>query len=237
LSYRLNGLVALYRKEMAAIFYSPVAYAVIAVFVLLMGYTFCAQLFHTRSVSLVPMLFQAAMLLILTIPLLTMRQFAEERRSGTLELLLSTPISDLAVVLGKFFASLSVIALLLVLMLAFPCALATIADPDWGPILSGYVGLLLLAAALIALGLAVSAVTTNQLIAAIVSLGLFLLLWMAEVLGVLLPAPFDEIAIGLSLDSRFAPFATGAVYLSDFGFFATLGLFGILLNVAALARR
>ena len=152
-------------------------------------------------------------------------------------MLLSTPVSDLAVVLGKFFASLSVIALLLVLMLAFPCALAAIADPDWGPILSGYVGLLLLSAALIAVGLAVSALTSNQLIAAVVSLGLFLLLWMAEVLGMLLPAPFDEIAIGLSLDSRFAPFATGAVYLSDFGFFVTLGLLGIGFNVAALTRR
>lgn len=233
----MNGLAALYRKEMAAIFYSPIAYSVIAVYLLLVGYTFCAHLVHARSVSLVPMLFQAALLLILTIPLLTMRQFADERRSHTLELLLSTPVGDLAVVLAKFFASLSVVALLLALMLAFPCALTLVADPDWGPIVSGYIGLLLLGSALIAVGLAVSALTSNQLVAAIVPLGLFLLLWMAEVLGVLLPAPFDEFAIGLSLDGRFAPFATGAVYLSDFGFFLTVTLCGLLLCVAALVRR
>ena len=118
----MNGLGVLYRKEVATIFHSPIAYAVIAVFTLLMGYTFCAQLFHTRGLSLVPMLFQAALLLILIIPLLTMRQFAEERRNGTLELLLSTPIDDIAVVLAKFFANLSVVALLLVLMLVLPGA-------------------------------------------------------------------------------------------------------------------
>lgn len=233
----VHGLGALYRKELAAIFYSPTAYAVIGVFLLLLGYTFCAYLFHAQSASLVPLLVQAALLLILTIPLLTMRQFAEERRNGTLELLLSTPVSDLSIALAKFFANMSVVALLLTLMLVFPCALATVADPDWGPIASGYCGLLFLAAALIAFGLAISALSANPLIAAIVSLGLFLLLWMAEVLGVLLPAPFADFAVALSLDTRFAPFVTGALYLSDFGFFFSASLLGILLCAGALARR
>ncbi len=234
---RTTPLVVLYQKEMTAIFYSPIAYAVIAVFSLLMGYTFCAQLFHTRGLSLVPMLFQAALLLILTVPLLTMRQFAEERRSGTLELLMSTPVSDLAVVLGKFLASLSLVAVLLCLMLAYPIALELVAEPDWGPIISGYIGLFMLSSALIAVGLAISALTSNQMVAGVLSIGLFLLLWMAEVLGVLLPAPFDQMAIGLSLDARFMPFATGAVYLSDFGSFLTFTLLGILACVSALARR
>ncbi|MFT4563852.1 MAG: ABC-2 type transport system permease protein [Gammaproteobacteria bacterium] len=233
----MNGLGPLLRKELGAIFLSPVAYAVIAMFVILMSYTFCAQLFHSRSASLAPMLFQAATLLLLTIPLLTMRQFAEERRNGTLELLLSTPVDDLAVVLAKFLATLSVIGVLLVLLLALPLTLGAFSSPDWGPIASGYIGLLLLAAALTSIGLAVSTVTSNQLVAAALTLGLFLLFWMAEVLGVLFRAPFDEIAIALSLDTRFTPFATGAVYLSDFGFFLTVGLVGLLLSVAGLSRR
>jgi ABC-2 type transport system permease protein len=233
----VNGLGPLLRKELGAIFLSPVAYAVIAMFVILMSYTFCAQLFHSRSASLAPMLFQAATLLLLTIPLLTMRQFAEERRNGTLELLLSTPVDDLAVVLAKFLATLSVIGVLLVLLLALPLTLGAFSSPDWGPIASGYIGLLLLAAALTSIGLAVSTVTSNQLVAAALTLGLFLLFWMAEVLGVLFRAPFDEIAIALSLDTRFTPFATGAVYLSDFGFFLTVGLVGLLLSVAGLSRR
>lgn len=222
---------------MAAIFLSPIAYAVVAMFMTLMAYTFCAQLFLAKSASLVTSLFQAAMLLILTIPLLTMRQFAEERRNGTLELLLSTPVDDLSIVLAKFFANLSVIVALLALLLAFPITLALVAEPDWGPILSAYIGLLLFSSALTAIGLAISAFTSNQLVAAVASLGIFLMLWMAEVLGVFLPAPLDEIALGLSLDGRFAPFATGAVYLSDFGFFLSLTMIGILGCVSGLSRR
>lgn len=222
---------------MAAIFLSPIAYAVVAMFMTLMAYTFCAQLFLAKSASLVTSLFQAAMLLILTIPLLTMRQFAEERRNGTLELLLSTPVDDLSIVLAKFFANLSVIVALLALLLAFPITLALVAEPDWGPILSAYIGLLLFSSALTAIGLTISAFTSNQLVAAVASLGIFLMLWMAEVLGVFLPAPLDEIALGLSLDGRFAPFATGAVYLSDLGFFLSLTMIGILGCVSGLSRR
>jgi ABC-2 type transport system permease protein len=222
---------------MAAIFLSPIAYAVVAMFMTLMAYTFCAQLFLAKSASLITSLFQAAMLLILTIPLLTMRQFAEERRNGTLELLLSTPVDDLSIVLAKFFANLSVIVALLALLLAFPITLALVAEPDWGHILSAYIGLLLFSSALTAIGLAISAFTSNQLIAAVASLGIFLMLWMAEVLGVFLPAPLDEIALGLSLDGRFSPFATGAVYLSDFGFFLSLTMIGILGCVSGLSRR
>ena len=222
---------------MAAIFLSPIAYAVVAMFMTLMAYTFCAQLFLAKSASLITSLFQAAMLLILTIPLLTMRQFAEERRNGTLELLLSTPVDDLSIVLAKFFANLSVIVALLALLLAFPITLALVAEPDWGQILSAHIGLLLFSSALTAIGLAISAFTSNQLVAAVASLGIFLMLWMAEVLGVFLPAPLDEIGLGLSLDGRFAPFATGAVYLSDFGFFLSLTMIGILGCVSGLSRR
>jgi len=228
---------AIYRKEMAAIFYSPVAYAVIAVFALLMSYTFCAQLFHTRSSSLIAMLYQAAMLMLLTVPLITMRQFAEERSNRTLELLLSTPISEMTIVAGKFFASMSLVVVLLGVMLCYPAALSLVADPDWGSVFSGYAGLLLLGCALIALGLAISALTSNQVIAAILTLGLFLVLWMAEVLGVYLPSPFDDVAVALSLDTRLSPFAAGLIYLSDIGYFVLLTLLGCFFAAAALGRR
>jgi len=233
----MNGFRALYRKELGSIFYSPVAYAIIAVFVFLMAYTFCAQLFHTRSGSLIAMLYQAATLLLLTIPLVTMRQFAEERSSGTLELLLSTPVSDVAIVMAKFAATMTMIALMLGLTLLFPAALMIVADPDWGPVVSGYAGLGLMAAGLTAAGLAISVLTANQVIAAIVTLGLFLLLWMAEVLGIYLPSPLDDVALALSLDSRLTPFAVGLVYLSDVAYFVSLTLFGLLAAVAGLGRR
>jgi ABC-2 type transport system permease protein len=96
---------------------------------------------------------------------------------------------------------------------------------------------LLLGGALTALGLAVSALTANQIVAATVSLGLFLLMWMLDTLGSLLPDPYDTVVINLSLLAHFTPLATGALYLSDLGFFATLILVGLLLSVRALARR
>jgi ABC-2 type transport system permease protein len=123
------------------------------------------------------------------------------------------------------------------MVLAFPLTLSFISAPDWGPIVSGLVGLLLLGGALSAIGLAVSVFTSNQLVAAVLSLGIFLLLWMSEALGVFFGDPFDDIAVAISLDTRFTPFVTGAVYLSDFGFFLSLTLLGILLSVAGLARR
>jgi ABC-2 type transport system permease protein len=110
-------------------------------------------------------------------------------------------------------------------------------DPDWGPIYSGFLGLLLLAAALTAIGLLASGLTSNQIVAAVVSLGAGILLWMIDTLGYLLPDPYDALVSHLSLVAHFTPFATGALFLSDVGFFLTVVLVGLFLSVRALARR
>jgi ABC-2 type transport system permease protein len=96
---------------------------------------------------------------------------------------------------------------------------------------------MLLTAALVALGLAISALTTNQIVAATVSLGMFLVLWMIDTLGSLLPSPFDNLVMSISLLAHFTPFATGAMYLSDVGFFLSVILLGLFLSTRALARR
>jgi ABC-2 type transport system permease protein len=224
-------------KETRALFVSPIAYPVLAVFLLLMGYTFTAMLFLNKNATLVHEFFQASMLLLLIVPVITMRLLAEERRAGTLELLLTSPVREIEVVLAKFLASMAVIVAMLAPTVAYPITLQIFGDPDWGPVYSGYLGLALLGGALTSLGLAVSALTANQIVAAIVSLGLFLLMWMLDSLGTLLPDPYDTLVINLSLLAHFTPFATGALYLSDLGFFTTLILLGLLLSVRALARR
>lgn len=233
----MSAFEALVAKETRALYTSPIAYAVVAVFLLLMGYTFVATLFLNKTATLIHSFFQAATLLLLFVPVITMRLFAEERRAGTLELLLTAPVREIDVVLAKFLASLSVVVVMVSLTLAYPLTLVLFGDPDLGPIYSGYLGLLLLGAALVAIGLAISALTANQVIAAVVSLGLFLLLWMLDTLGSLLPAPYDNIVINLSLLAHFTPFATGALYLSDLGFFVSLVLVGLAFGVRALARR
>lgn len=233
----MSRFVTLLAKETRALFASPIAYAIMAVFLLLMGYTFTATLFLSKIATLVRDFFQAAMLLLLVVPVITMRLLAEERRAGTLELLLTLPVREIEVVLAKFLASMAVIVAMLAPTLAYPITLQIFGEPDWGPVYSGYLGLILLGGALTSLGLLVSALTANQVVAATVSLGLFLLLWMLDSLGSLLPDPYDAVVVNLSLLAHFTPFATGALYLSDFGFFTTLILLGLLLSVRALARR
>jgi ABC-2 type transport system permease protein len=224
-------------KEEKAIFFSPIAYATVAVYLLLMGYTFTAVLFLNRTGELVRVFFQAAVLFLLIVPVVTMRLFAEERRAGTLELLLTSPVRELEIVLAKFAAGLSLPGLMLVLTGSYAAVLGVYGDPDWGPIYSGFLGLLLLAAALTAIGLLVSGLTANQIVAAVVAMGIGILLWMIDTLGHLLPDPFDAIVSQLSLVAHFTPFATGALFLSDVGFFLTIVLAGIFLSVRTLARR
>jgi len=233
----MTPFVPLLGKETKALFSSPIAYAVIAVYLLLVGYTFTASLFMNKMATLVHIFFQASVLLLLMIPIITMRQFAEERKSGTLELLLTAPIREFSIVLAKFGASMAVVLVMLALTASYAVVLGVYGNPDFGPIYTGYLGLLLLGAALTALGLMVSALTANQVVAAVVSLGLFSLLWMLDSIAALLPDPFGNVLLGLSLLAHFTPLATGAMYTSDFGFFLSVTLLGLFLTVRALARR
>lgn len=233
----MTALLALAAKETRALFVSPIAYAVIAVFLVLTGYTFAVTLFVTKQATLAHIFFQSAVQLILLVPLVTMRQFAEERRGGTLELLLTAPVREGGIVLAKFAASMAVLLAMLALTLVYALILATFGNPDWGPIYSGYLGLAMLAGALVSIGLAVSALTTNQIVAAVVSLGIFGMLWAIDAWAALLPSPIDDWVLGLSLLARYTPFAVGAMYASDFGFFLAVILLGLFLTVRALARR
>jgi ABC-2 type transport system permease protein len=230
------SLSTLVVKEVRTLFSSPIAYAVIAVFIVLSGYTFTVTLFVSKQATLVHIFFQAAVQLILLVPLITMRQFAEERRNGTLELLLTSPVREIDIVLAKFIASMVVVLAMTSLTLIYATVLAVYGQPEWGPIYSGYLGLVLFGAALLSIGLMLSALTANQIVAAVVSLGLFGLLWAIDTLASLLPQPFENWLLGLSLLAHFTPFAVGAMYVSDFGFFLSVVLLGLFLTVRALAR-
>jgi ABC-2 type transport system permease protein len=191
----------------------------------------------SKQATLVHIFFQSAMQLVLLVPLVTMRQFAEERRGGTLELLLSSPAPEIDIVLAKFAAAMTMLLAMIGLTATYAVVLGLFGKPDWGPVYSGYVGLILLAGALVSIGLAISALTANQIVAAAVSLGVFGFLWAIDSLAALLPPPIDNWLIGLSLMARFTPFAVGAMYTSDVGFFLSLILLGLFLTVRALVRR
>jgi ABC-2 type transport system permease protein len=233
----MRTFAALLWKEEMAIFTSPIAYVVLSVFMLVMGYTFTLNLFIAHDQTLVHIFFQIYVLFLLIVPIITMRLVAEERRLRTIELLLAAPVSEVAVVFAKYLASLSLVVVMLALSGAFALALAVFGHPDWGPVWSGYAGLFLLGAALVAVGLFTSSLVSNQVIAALLSLSLFLLLWIIDHFGWLLPDPFDAFVVNLSLLVHFSPFATGSLFLSDAGYFIGAALLGLFLSVRALARR
>lgn len=233
----MRTFAALLDKEIRALFYSPIAYIVIAVFLVLMGYSFTLTLFLSKYATLVHIFFQSAGLLFLIVPVITMRAFAEERKSGTLELLLTAPVRESQVVLAKYLASMSVVLAMIALTGCYGVVLAIFGTPDWGPIYSGYLGLALLASVLVSLGLLVSALTSNQIVAAVITIGVSFLLWMIDTLASMLPDVLERVLISLSLLARFTPFATGAMYTSDLGFFVSATLLALFLAMRALARR
>src|SRR5215510_1033895 len=126
----MSALGVLLRKELHATFTSPIAYAVAAVFLLIIGYTFSLTLFFTKVANLIYIFHQMYVLLILLVPILTMRAFAEERRTDTLELLLTAPVPEVSVVVAKFLAPLALVAALLAASGAYPVVLGLYGQPD-----------------------------------------------------------------------------------------------------------
>jgi ABC-2 type transport system permease protein len=233
----MRGFAVLLQKEGMALFSSPIAYVVVAVFLLIMGYSFTLTLFISHTPSLVPLFFQMFVLFLLSVPIITMRLVAEERKLRTIEILLTAPVTEVQIVLAKFTASLALLVLMLALSAAYPIVLGFYGDPDWGPIYSGYLGLVLLGAALVGTGLLASTLVSNQIIAALLSLSVFLLLWIIDDFGYLLPDPLDSLVVNLSLSGHFKPFATGSLYLSDAAFYVSATLLTLFLSVRALAQR
>jgi len=196
----LGGCLALIRKELTVYFASPIFYITGFFFLLLAGYFFFTNVLYYRIISFQvvqqaaqnlqaagqlnpqqmvfrPLFGVLAIVLLLLVPLLTMRLLAEEKRSGTAELLFTYPLTDWAVIWGKFLSALLVYIILLAFTLVYALVFATITRLDWGSLFAGYLGLILLGGACLALGLFASSLTENQIIAAVVSFALLLLFW------------------------------------------------------------
>jgi ABC-2 type transport system permease protein len=231
---RLGVLLA---KELGATFTSPIAYAIATVFLVVLGYTFSLTLFFTKVANLTYIFHQMYVLLVLLVPILTMRAFADERRTGTAELLLTAPVREVWIVLAKYLASLALVLGLLAASVSYAIVLGRYGDPDGGPIYGGYLALALLASLLVAVGTLTSSLTENQVVAAAVSLGVFLMLWFADSVSYLLPAPLDLVATNLSLIGHFSPFVTGSMFLSDVGYYISLSLLALFLTARRLADR
>jgi ABC-2 type transport system permease protein len=233
----MSALGVLLRKELHATFTSPIAYVVSGVFLLVAGYTFALTLFFTKVANLIHLFHQVYVLLVLLTPVITMRAFAEERRSDTLELLLTAPVREIWIVLAKYLSAMALVATLLLLSFSYALILQAYGAPDLGPIYGGYVALLLLASLLVAVGAMWSSLTENQVVAASASLGTFLMLWFADSVAYVLPAPVDLFFVNASLLGHFAPMSRGSLFLSDVGYYVTGTLLALFLTTRVLADR
>jgi ABC-2 type transport system permease protein len=166
-----------------------------------------------------------------------MRAFAEERRADTLELLLTAPVREVWIVLAKFLASLLLIYAIYAISLVYALILARYGEPDWGPIYAGYLALALHAGLLVGIGLLMSSLTESQVVAATLAIGTLLMLWFADSVAYILPAPFDSVALNLSLIGHFRPMVHGSVFVSDIGYFVSGAMLALFLTTRRLVER
>lgn len=177
----MPNILVIAKRELQAYFSSPIAYVAIAVYLIINGFIFALDMTGMAQYGVSPTLqnqFSTMVFLMLMFaPVLTMRLLAEEQRMGTLEILLTSPVRDWEVVVGKFLASLGVLLLTIVITLAYAAIMLAYGNPDKGPMAAGYLGLFLAGGALLSIGVLASAMTQNQVVAAVIALVVNLVLW------------------------------------------------------------
>lgn len=211
---------SIFKKEAVGYLTSPLAYVFIATFLLISGYTFWAILLESRQAHLRETFEVLSSLLLFLTPMLTMRLLSEEKKSGTIELLFTSPLSPLQIVLGKFFACFCVFLVIFTFTLAYPLTVYTFGSPDIWPIVGGYIGLLLLAACYTSIGLLASALSENQLISVVISFAMLLFFWMIYwAKDFIRIAFFSNLVRNLSFLEHFEGFGKGIISLPDIVYF------------------
>jgi ABC-2 type transport system permease protein len=252
----MRNILAIVERELRAYFSSPIAYVVLTIFVFLSGIFFRSILAQVMQMGLIsqmqaqqlgprPMdmpgmisrgfLSTMSVILLFIMPMLTMGLFSEEKKRGTIELLLTSPLTDLQVVLGKFFAAASFFVILLLSTLIPMAVLYLFGQPASGPILTAYLGLLLYGLAIVAIGLFISTLTENQIIAAVLSFGTIMVLWLVDVVANNAESPTSKgVLTYLSILSHLDDFMKGVLSTSHIIFYISLMLVGLFLTYRSI---
>ena len=207
---------AVIRKELAMLWASPLPYVVAALFHLTVGLLFVDQIAGRRQAVLQPVFPIAGFVLVVLVPVLTMRTLADEQRAGSLDVLLAIPVPARVLVVGKWLATWATTLLAMAPLALGPVVLAAWGEPDWGPLITGSIGLVLLAGALVGVGVLASSLTSSQAVAALVASTTGLLMWFSNA------GPGREgraLLARVSLSERLRGFAGGVVDTADLGFF------------------
>ncbi|MFZ5775915.1 MAG: Gldg family protein [Thermodesulfobacteriota bacterium] len=237
----MTQTMAMAKKELKAYFGSPMAAIFIGAFLLcaLFSFFWLESFFARNLADIRPLFGWMPLLLLFLSAALTMRQWSEEQKMGTLEVLLTLPVPFSRLVVGKFLAVLALVGLSLCLTLGLPLTVAILGDLDWGPVLGGYLGALLMASAYIAIGLFVSSRTDNQIIALISTVLLSTLFYLPGASGVthLLGNQAGEFFRSLGTGGRFLSIERGVIDLRDLAYYLSITAFFLAANVASLASQ
>ncbi len=242
----MKNIWVIFRKELSSYFASPIAYAIMALYAVLFGVFFYSAVRYFQQAAfrsqmmgqsfpmninemiVRPVLMNVSVIGLFLIPMLTMRLFAEEKRSGTIELLMTSPIRDAELIVGKWFAALTLYATILLVSALNLIFLFMYGKPDWKPILIGYLGLLLQGGCLLAIGTFISTLTKNQIIAGVAGFCAGLLLWVMDWTTSFESTATSKVISYLSVVTHFETFSKGVLDSRDVIFFLSaifLGLF------------
>jgi gliding motility-associated transport system permease protein len=249
----MRNILAIAEKELKSYFASPIAYIVIGTFALLYGWFYVSLLlFFVRqsmqmgqlggagqSVNInqfmIRNLIQNVTILVLFLmPAITMRTYSEEKRSGTIELLLTSPLTDFQIILGKFIGALSLWAATLAVSLIHIGILFIYGNPEWKPIATAYLGLLLFGACFISVGLFISSLTKNQVVAFAATFGVFLFLWVINWIGSFSGPTVNELTNYLSIVGHFDDFAKGVIDTTHLIYYLSFITFGLFLTAKSV---
>lgn len=244
----MQKIKAIYMREIKYYFQSVTAYVSIAVFLAISGYFFSSIFKYYNFLSLEvrrttqiasqvnlidgvmrPLLQNMSTLLLLILPMMTMRLFAEEKKQGTFELLMTYPVSESSTIAGKFLSALTIFLIMIAGTLLYPLILLSYAEPELLPMISGYLGLVLMGCSFISMGIFFSSISSNQLVSGVLTLGTALLFLLIGWLAPVLESDFLNLIAQFSILYHFEPFAKGIINTSDVTYYLFLTFFFLFL--------
>jgi ABC-2 type transport system permease protein len=248
----MRNILAIAHKELRSYFASPIATIVLGFYALLFGYFFYALLafFERQSMQMsmgmgqmtmninqmliAPLFMNATVIALFVLPMITMRTYAEEKRSGTIELLLTAPITDLQIILGKFLGAMGLYAAMLGVTLLHVAVLFYYGEPEWRPVATAYLGMLLLGGCFISVGLLISSLTKNQIVAGMVTFAVFLMLWVINWIGSFAGPTTQAVLSHLSITEHFDDFAKGVIDTRHLVYYVSFIVFGLFLTAKSV---
>jgi len=240
------------RKELNSYFVSPIAYGLMAFFALIAGYFFyvATAIFVQRAMEstmmgrgmpmnvnewvIRPVLSNVSVIGLFLIPMITMRLFAEEKRTGTMELLATSPIRDVEIILGKWLAAVIMYACILGLAMVNLVVLFAFGRPDWRPMLVGFLGLLLQGGCLLAVGTFISTTTRSQIVAGVATFAVCLLLWVLDWVSAYETSAWAKAVSYMSVLTHFEPFSKGVIDTKDVVYYVTMIFLGLFLTARSM---